>query len=66
MGGGVGVIEAAGVSGLSVALRIGVAFGLGSAVPVVAGDGVGVITTGAVGWAGAGNKVGVGKGVYVG
>ena len=66
MGGGVGVIEAAAVSGLSVATRIGAVVGLGRGVPVVAGDGVGVITAGAVGWAWAGNKVGVGKGVYVG
>lgn len=66
MGGGVGVSDPAGISGLSVALRIGAVVGLGRAVPVVAGDGVGMITTGVVVWAGAGNKVGVGKGVYVG
>ena len=66
MGGGVGVSDPAGISGLSVALRIGAVVGPGRAVLVFAGDGVGMITMGAVGWAGAGNKVGVGKGVYVG
>ena len=66
MGGGVDVFDPTGIPGLSFALRIGAVVGLGRAVPVVADDGVGVIATGAVSWAGAGNKVGVGKGVYVG